>query len=136
MLSPGCPIDLPPALLWWWYAYDAYAPKIFAQGASIAASGGTLSIALAFAISIWRAGEARTATTYGSAGWARASEIRAARLNGPDGVMRGRNFLRHNGPEHILCFAPTRSGKGVGLVVPTLLTWPDSCIVRDVKGEK
>ena len=39
------------------------------------------------------------------------------------------------GPEHVLCFAPTRSGKGVGLVVPTLLTWPGSCIVHDIKGE-
>src|SRR4030095_10139641 len=34
-----------------------------------------------------------------------------------------------------LCFAPTRSGKGVGLVVPTLLTWPGSAIVHDTKGE-
>ena len=31
-----------------------------------------------------------------------------------------RQYLRHDGPEHVLCFAPTRSGKGVGLVVPTL----------------
>ncbi|WP_365700858.1 type IV secretory system conjugative DNA transfer family protein [Sphingomonas sp.] len=30
--------------------------------------------------------------------------------------------MRHDGPEHVLCFAPTRSGKGVGLVIPTLLT--------------
>jgi len=43
--------------------------------------------------------------------------------------------LRHNGPEHVLCFAPTRSGKGVGLVIPTLLTWPHSTIVHDIKGE-
>ena len=34
-----------------------------------------------------------------------------------------------------MCFAPTRSGKGVGLVVPTLLTWPGSAIVHDIKGE-
>ncbi len=33
------------------------------------------------------------------------------------------------------CFAPTRSGKGVGLVVPSLLTWPSSAIVHDIKGE-
>jgi type IV secretion system protein VirD4 len=46
-----------------------------------------------------------------------------------------RQYLRHNGSEHVLCFAPTRSGKGVGLVVPTLLTWPESCIVHDIKGE-
>ena len=43
-------------------------------------------------------------------------------------------YLRHDGPEHVLCFAPTRSGKGVGLVVPTLLTWPHSAIVHDIKG--
>ncbi len=35
----------------------------------------------------------------------------------------------------MLCFAPTRSGKGVGLVVPSLLTWPGSAIVHDIKGE-
>lgn len=44
-------------------------------------------------------------------------------------------YLRHNGPEHILAFAPTRSGKGVGLVLPTLLSWPESCFVLDIKGE-
>ena len=57
---------------------------------------------------------------------------------GPDGVILGchaGHYLRHDGPEHVLCFAPTRSGKGVGLVVPTLLTWPGSCIVHDIKGE-
>jgi type IV secretion system protein VirD4 len=35
----------------------------------------------------------------------------------------------------VLCFAPTRSGKGIGLVVPSLLTWPGSAIVHDIKGE-
>jgi type IV secretion system protein VirD4 len=57
---------------------------------------------------------------------------------GEEGTVLGRlgsRYLRHDGPEHILCFAPTRSGKGVGLVVPTLLTWPGSCIVHDIKGE-
>ena len=44
-------------------------------------------------------------------------------------------YLRHNGPEHMLCFAPTRSGKGVGLILPTLLSWPGSSLVFDIKGE-
>ena len=64
--------------------------------------------------------------------------MRNARLIGAKGVMLGRlraNYLRHQGPEHVLCFAPTRSGKGIGLVVPTLLTWPGSAIVHDIKGE-
>lgn len=44
-------------------------------------------------------------------------------------------YLRHSGPEHVLCYAPTRSGKGVGLVVPTLLSWPASTVITDLKGE-
>ena len=49
---------------------------------------------------------------------------------------RGRHhYLRHDGPEHILTYAPTRSGKGVGLVIPTLLSWPHSAVITDLKGE-
>lgn len=44
-------------------------------------------------------------------------------------------YLRHDGPEHICALAPTRSGKGVGLVIPTLLSWPHSVFVLDRKGE-
>lgn len=44
-------------------------------------------------------------------------------------------YLRHDGPEHIIALAPTRSGKGVGLVIPTLLSWPHSLFVLDIKGE-
>src|SRR5207342_1092639 len=76
--------------------------------------------------------------TYGSARWATREEVRSAGLLCPDGVVLGRHasdYLRHDGPEHVLCFAPTRSGKGVGLVIPTLLTWPGSAIVHDIKGE-
>jgi len=137
-LISGVPIYLPPSFFWWWYAYDAYAPQVFVEGAYIAASGGFISIGVAVAMSVWRAREAKTAATYGSARWATLTEIRAAGLTAPDGVVLGRferDYLRHDGPEHVLCFAPTRSGKGVGLVVPTLLTWPGSCIVHDIKGE-
>jgi type IV secretion system protein VirD4 len=44
-------------------------------------------------------------------------------------------YLTHGGPEHVLAFAPTRSGKGVGLVIPSLLRWSDSVLVYDIKGE-
>jgi len=131
----GAPVYLPPAFFWWWYAYDAYAPRIFIEGACIAASGGFISIAVAIGMSVWRAREAKNVATYGTARWATPREVRAARLLGPAGVVVGRfgrEYLRHDGPEHVLCFAPTRSGKGVGLVVPTLLTWPASCIVHEL----
>ena len=134
----GLPIYYPPAFFWWWFSFDAYAPAIFVEGGIIAVSGGFLAIAAAILMSIIRAREARNVATYGSARWAEDREIRAAGLLGPDGVVLGRHtqdYLRHDGPEHVLCFAPTRSGKGVGLVVPTLLTWPASAIVHDIKGE-
>jgi type IV secretion system protein VirD4 len=50
--------------------------------------------------------------------------------------QRGRtHYLRHNGPEHCIVIAPTRSGKGVGNVNTTLLSWPASCAIYDEKGE-
>ena len=134
----GLSVYPPPAFFWWWYFYDAYAPRIFLEGAAIAVSGGFVSIAVAIGMSVWRAREAKHAETYGSARWANTVEVKSAGLLGPDGVVLGRldsAYLRHDGPEHVLCFAPTRSGKGVGLVVPSLLTWPGSCIVHDIKGE-
>ena len=134
----GVPLYPPPAFFLWWYWFDAYAPRVFIEGAVIASSGGFAAIAIAIGMSVWRAREAKETTTYGSARWATTQEIRTAGLLGSDGVMLGcfgREYLRHDGPEHVLCFAPTRSGKGVGLVVPTLLTWPASAIVHDIKGE-
>jgi Type IV secretory system Conjugative DNA transfer len=40
---------------------------------------------------------------------------------------------RWPGPRACVCH--TRSGKGVGLVIPRLLIWLESCIVYDIKGE-
>jgi type IV secretion system protein VirD4 len=80
---------------------------------------------------------------HGSARWGERKDIENAGLLADEGVYVGawldkRNklhYLRHNGPEHILTFAPTRSGKGVGLVIPTLLSWRHSTVITDLKGE-
>ncbi|QMW22471.1 conjugal transfer protein TraG [Sandaracinobacteroides saxicola] len=134
----GVPVYVPGQLFWWWYWYDAYAPNVFARGGMLAASGGLAAVVISVTMSVQRARELREATTFGSARWARPAEVARAGLLRDAGVFLGKfgqSYLRHNGPEHVLCFAPTRSGKGVGLVVPTLLTWPASCIVHDIKGE-
>ncbi len=134
----GWPIYRPWDVFVWWYWYDAYAPRIFVEGAVIAGAGGFAAIAVAIALSVLRAREARDVTTYGSARWAAPGDIAAAGLFGENGVVLGRlgpRYLRHDGPEHVLCFAPTRSGKGVGLVIPSLVTWPGSAVVHDIKGE-
>jgi type IV secretion system protein VirD4 len=132
------PVYYPWRLFEWWYAYEAYAPQVFNRGGMIAASSGLLGAGAAIVGSIVRARQSRLATTYGSARWAKASEVDAAGLMTPTGVFLGRlgdRYLRHDGPEHVMAFAPTRSGKGVGLVVPTLLTWPSSAVIHDIKGE-
>lgn len=76
---------------------------------------------------------------YGSARWATFSEVSDAGLLEGEGVFLGQlsdgSYLRHDGPEHCALIAPTRSGKGIGIITPTLLTWPHSTIVYDVKEE-
>lgn len=134
----GVPVYYPWRLFEWWYAYEAYAPELFNHAGVIASLGGFLGIAVAMVGSLWRARQTRLVTTYGSSRWANIREIARAGLFRPSGVFLGRvneRYLRHDGPEHVMAFAPTRSGKGVGLVIPTLLSWTESTVVHDIKGE-
>jgi len=132
------PIYHPWRLFDWWFFFGAYAPEVFDTGGTIASASGLVAVGVAIAMSIWRARQSRQVTTYGSARWAEPEDIRKAGLTRPAGVLLGLHddhYLRHEGPEHVLAFAPTRSGKGVGLVVPTLLSWPASAVIHDIKGE-
>lgn len=134
----GYPVYHPWQLFVWWYHFDAYAPAVFLKAGALAASGGLLGFGTAVAGSLIRARQAVRVTTYGSARWATKAEVKRAGLLNNDGIvlgLHGGRYLRHGGPEHVMLFAPTRSGKGVGLVVPTLLTWPASVLVHDLKGE-
>jgi len=80
---------------------------------------------------------------HGTAHWMQTKELeKTGLLKEKTGVYIGGveykrelRYLKHNGAEHILAFAPTRSGKGVGLVLPTLLDWRESAIILDIKGE-
>lgn len=132
------PLYRPWALFGWWYHYEAYAPEVFDKAGALAGASGFLGCAAAVGGSLWRARQSGNVTTYGSARWASEKEIAAARLCENRGVFLGRlsrDYLRHDGPEHVMAFAPTRSGKGVGLVVPTLLSWTGSAVIHDIKGE-
>jgi type IV secretion system protein VirD4 len=136
--AASVPVYEPYLFFAWWYHFDAYAPSIFLEGAAWATGGGVMAVVVAIAGSVRRARQSALVTTYGSARWATEPEMRAAGLLEPAGIHLGRlgkQHLRHAGPEHVLCFAPTRSGKGVGLVVPTLLSWASSAVVHDIKGE-
>jgi hypothetical protein len=93
----GVPLYAPPAFFIWWFRFGAHVPKIFAEGAVIAASGGVAAVVTAIAMSVLRAKETKAITTYGSARWATHQEIRAAGLLQPDGVVLGR-LDRHYQP--------------------------------------
>ncbi|MBK8769667.1 MAG: conjugal transfer protein TraG [Rhizobiales bacterium] len=134
----GYPLYAPWRLFEWWYAYEPYAPEVFRTAGLFAGGSGIAGTLVAIAGSLWRARQTRNVTTYGSAKWASAEDLKRARLFSGNGVFLGKlgeTYLRHDGPEHVLAFAPTRSGKGVGLVIPTLLTWPHSAVIHDIKGE-
>jgi type IV secretion system protein VirD4 len=75
---------------------------------------------------------------HGDAHWASDSEIKKMGLRAKTGVLLGKfrnELLIAEGYQHILLFAPTGSGKGVGFVIPNLLFWTDSVIVHDIKLE-
>jgi type IV secretion system protein VirD4 len=132
------PVYRPWAIFPWWYRYDAYAPHLFDRAGAIAGASGFVGCGAAIIGSLWRARQTRHVTTYGSARWANTREVERAGLHNDAGVFLGRlhgRYLRHDGPEHVMAFAPTRSGKGVGLVVPTLLSWTGSAVIHDIKGE-
>ena len=134
----GFPVYQPWSLFEWWFSYDAYAPEVFDRAGLIAASSAVAASMVAVGMSVWRSRQSRLVTTYGSARWAATADIRKAGLSDSAGVFLGckdPDYLRHDGPEHVMAFAPTRSGKGVGLVIPTLLTWPGSAVIHDIKGE-
>ena len=85
-----------------------------------------------------RYGPTGPVTTHGSAQFADERRARGA-LGRPDGLIIGRAaggwLMRYDGPGHLLTFAPTRSGKGVGVVLPNLLLSDSAVLCVDPKGE-
>ncbi len=129
-----------------WWLHLSNLPQAALAKAGLIAALGHLGALLAMVFAARPKAGSGLATTFGSARWASYREIKAAGLFGARGVFLGtfvrpgpvfkrRLYLRHEGPEHVLCFAPTRSGKGIGLVLPTLLSWTGSAVIHDVKGE-
>jgi len=123
----------------WLNRWNAYAPHRFDLALFWLYGAVLAGIVVAILYSVWRSRGSVVATTYGSARWADRVDVERSGLIGRGGVVLGRTergeYLTHDGPEHIEVTAPSRSGKGVGIVIPTLLSWPGSVIVNDIKGE-
>lgn len=137
---------------WAWAAKYTMAyghPPAFIQWGILGAAAGIVAVILLLQLIAMRIGGNTVhgghddKTLHGSARWAGKGDVKESGLWRKEGVVVGgrRRFLggvkalRHDGPEHILAFAPTRSGKGVGLVLTTLLSWLHSVLVLDIKGE-
>ncbi|WP_245453623.1 type IV secretory system conjugative DNA transfer family protein [Aminobacter sp. MSH1] len=125
--------------LWtWWTYWQAYRDDpavakrlLVAAGIAFVVVFGGLGAAIIGAMRDRRA-------LYGEARFASPAEVSRAGLFGEDGIIIGRwrnRFLTFGGMQFVLLAAPTRSGKGVGIVIPNLLAWGQSVVVLDVKQE-
>ncbi len=130
--------------LYWFEASDVlrrlHAPA-FAESLSV---GGAVGIAVLVGCLVF-ATRPEYRSPHGDARWATRREIEDAGLLDAAGVILGKlgsprsraPFLRSasDAYSNTLLVAPPGGGKGVGVVIPTLLTWPGSAVVLDVKGE-
>lgn len=147
----GRPLYQPLGWLKWFFAYRTIEHPVLDAAFAIAARAMAGTFVAAAAVAIFmrylmtRDLQKVTPDLHGTAHWLTAKEVMKSGLVGTGaGVYIGAythpktgtvHYLRHDGPEHVMALAPTRSGKGVGLVLPTLLSWPHSVVVHDMKGE-
>lgn len=139
----GYPVYAPWSVVTWYFLFgDPHG--VIDQASNYGLLIFFLPQALVMAYVASQAGMKGNRKLHGSARWATRKEV------GDMGYLHGRGvyiggyvlpksrqimYLRHDGPEHVLAFAPTRSGKGVGLILPTLLSWPGPSMTLDIKGE-
>ena len=133
------PFDVIPRLGQWGQQHPM--AMLYGAGAAIGLA------VLASGVQRWRRGDE---TTHGSARWATVREVTRAGLSGRYGVVVGRlagRLLLDNSERHVLLCAPSGSGKGIGVILPTLLPawrtrglvrqqrllWPESALILDPK---
>jgi type IV secretion system protein VirD4 len=124
-------LDLSAAPAWFWYfRHDPEVQRWLKVGVLGAAGAGLVTF-------VGAASQLRR-PLHGAARWASETEMRRGGLRASAGIVLGRKsgrLLIFGGQEHVMLYAPTRTGKGVGVVIPNLLSWPDSIVVLDVKRE-
>lgn len=117
-----------------------------------------LAIIIALIISAIRSALQRSVNLYGTARWGTEKDLKKygyleklgmvlgqlykatvdVKLTGGNTVLstvKPADLVCHNGKTNTLLLAPTRSGKGVSVIIPSLLNYPGSVIVFDPKGE-
>lgn len=125
------------SIVQYWQLYAEDPPLRRRLQIAIGASAGALLVLLP--ASLLAAARPRRAL-HGDARFATPAEVARAGLLATDrpGILVGRyrgRFLSLPGQLSVMLAAPTRSGKGAGVVIPNLLNWPHSVVVLDIKGE-
>lgn len=141
----------PYMFFFWWNDYNTEARELFRQGWNVI----TFCVMGMFLLGFWLVSKlgSKLSDNHGSAKWASYEYISKTFLFNGKGVflgitsprpglwgklqdkLNGYKYLRDDEPTHILLVAPTRSGKGVGVIIPSLLYWEGSTVVLDIKGE-
>ena len=133
----GRHVIYPPwAFLNWARRYGGAIPGALNEGYAVL--GGALLAGTLLLVLGRRHGRRVPVLELGRDRWATRRDMRAAGLLTGKGTVLGRagsEWLTYDGPEHQLVSGASRSGKGVGHVIPTLLNWTESALVYDVKNE-
>lgn len=128
----------------WMFRFNEYSPDTYSYAFIIFLAGSAASLlACTLVVGFKTRSSKKHEGAHGTARFATMEDVEQSGLIQGSGVYCGgfdaedgrTLYLRHNGPEHVCVIAPPRSGKGVGLIVPTLLSWPHSVFVLDIKGE-
>ena len=91
-------------------------------------------VASVLALRLYKTRRSKQSAIKGSVQWGDGAPMKKEK----EGILIGKKdgqFLRYNGGGHLMTVAATRSGKGVGSIIPNLLNYPGSIVVTDPKGE-
>ena len=136
-LRVGRSVVYPPwSLPLWASRYGHSVPQVLNEGYAILT--GSILLATIGLIAGRRWNRRIPVRQIGQDRWATRRDLQTAGLLSGHGAVLGRlgrNYLTYNGPEHQLVSGASRSGKGVGHVIPTLLNCSSSVLAYDVKGE-
>ena len=115
---------------WYWYPHAAHVRHWI--GISTALSAAILAVA---GVAMYSPSKR---PLFGEARFASRRDMAKAGLLGDSGILVGKvggDYLKFDGPEHVLLVAPTRERKGVSVVIPNALSWQGPMVVLDTKAE-
>jgi len=127
---------------WWQYHQAASLPQYAPYAGKIKLAGGLgfgLPL-LAWLLLLIPLSRRKAESLHGDARFASLYDLRKAGLltQSPQGILIGKyrgRYLWLNGAQHAIAISPTRSGKTTSIAIPVLLSYAQSMVVLDLKGE-